>query len=474
MCAVIGALVWRLISDDRVDKANKILKTIEDRSAERGRDGYGFNFRYNAVNEVIFNPVRPFTEEYKSLEDRSIKSNACFPKCHTGVFIENIRAEPTTEYVKHKKLGDQQPYQSGKWAIVHNGTIANDKELRTHEVPTQIDSAAIAEVLGDSPPNFNSFTDAIKQLKGSYAILAYHIDEPETIYCACNYRPIWYCKTDVGVFFASSEEYFPSNLTPCLLPPYTMKKFQHWASQLVTSQLDLLEDRNQKALVVCSGGLDSVIAATYTQRVLGYDIELLHFTYGCRAEDKEVEAVKAVAEELRVPCRIVPLPVYKQRDSPLFDKDSKVAGGEAGAEFAYEWVPARNLLLLSVASAIAEANGFETLVLGNNLEEAGAYPDNEPEFIRQFNKILPFAVGDGKQLQVIMPIGNFMKHEIVKLGDNIGAPMHLTWSCYRHGEIHCGSCGPCFMRRTAFEINDIPEVIEYQTGDNDALSKEIS
>jgi 7-cyano-7-deazaguanine synthase len=147
------------------------------------------------------------------------------------------------------------------------------------------------------------------------------------------------------------------------------------------------------------------------------------------------------------------LPVYNPGDSPLPNAAATVSGGEAGAEFAHEWVPARNLLLLSVATAFAEANGFETIVLGNNLEEAGAYPDNEPEFIAKFNDILPFAVGDGKRMEVIMPVGNLMKHEIVALGMELNAPIHLTWSCYRAGEHHCGTCGPCYMRRKAFDIN---------------------
>jgi 7-cyano-7-deazaguanine synthase len=158
---------------------------------------------------------------------------------------------------------------------------------------------------------------------------------------------------------------------------------------------------------------------------------------------------------------LFPLPIYQKGDSPLLDADSKIAGGEAGAEFAHEWVPARNLLLLSVATAFAEARGISTIVLGNNLEEAGAYPDNEPEFIAKFNDMLPFAVGDGKRMNVIMPVGNMMKHEIVELGNRIGAPMHLTWSCYRALELHCGTCGPCYMRRKAFEINKLDEVISY-------------
>lgn len=65
-----------------------------------------------------------------------------------------------------------------------------------------------------------------------------------------------------------------------------------------------------------------------------------------------------------------------------------------------------------------------------------------------------------------MPVGNMMKHEIVQLGHQLGAPLDKTWSCYRAGELHCGTCGPCYMRRKAFKINGLPEVIRYADEEN--------
>jgi 7-cyano-7-deazaguanine synthase len=209
--------------------------------------------------------------------------------------------------------------------------------------------------------------------------------------------------------------------------------------------------------------MDSVVA-TVSMMKAGYDVELLHFQYGSRAEGPEHAAIMAVAAHLAIPLHTIPMGIYDPKDSPLLRNDSDIAGGEAGAEFAHEWVPARNLVMLSLATAYAEANGFETIILGNNLEEAGAYPDNEPEFINRFNDLLPFAVGDGKRVRVVMPVGNLMKHEIVALGEQLGAPMGLTWSCYRNGPIHCGKCGPCFMRRTAYTINGLKDPLQYAKG----------
>lgn len=455
MCAIVGALLYPLVGH-QVELANSILNHITQQSIERGRDGWGYN-----VWEGDFH------HRYKSVDKRD--KGSYIPhvffwgvKDRSSVLVSNLRAEPTTEFVKDKSKSDQQPYSVTDWTVVHNGTIANDNELRTWEVQSAIDSAAIPELLGGSN-NFHEFHSKILEIKGSYAILAYNKSDPDKIYWACNYRPIWYISTELGLFFSSSRSYFPKGYNPVMIEPYTAGQFSLKAGEICSQQATLRgAGTHHKALVVCSGGLDSVVAAKVAQSRLGMDIKLIHFLYGSRAEAPEVKAVKAVAKELGVELVLFPLPVYSKSDSPLLDPDSKVAGGEEGAEFAHEWVPARNLLLLSVATAYAEANGFDHIVLGNNLEEAGAYPDNEPEFINKFNDMLPFAVGDGKSMKVIMPVGNLMKHEIVKLGLEVGAPLHLTWSCYRAGHVHCGKCGPCYMRRKAFEINNAEEVIQYE------------
>jgi 7-cyano-7-deazaguanine synthase len=449
MCAIIGCIIAGLGS---AAQANSVLGTIFERSVERGRDGAGL--RIAVANEE---PVeRRFLDRSETWNGGSafFKSTAV-----TGSLIANMRAEPTTEYVEDKHWQDQQPYTLNKWSIVHNGTIANDAKLRTSELDTPIDSAAIVELLAsldfDASPD-RQFLCAVQNLKGSYAILATHADLPGVIFAACNYRPIWLGSDFGGIYFASSRDYFPDSMSVDMLSPYSV-----WMVDDVNMiRLDQPTEYRGRALVVCSGGLDSVVAAT-AMVCEGLHVELVHFRYGSRAEGPEIAAIHAVAAHLGVKLHIVPMGIYDKSDSPLLQADSAIAGGEAGAEFAHEWVPARNLVMLSLATAYAEAKGFDTIVLGNNLEEAGAYPDNEPEFIARFNDLLPFAVGDGKKMRVLMPVGNLMKHEIVALGHELGAPLHLTWSCYRNGPTHCGKCGPCYMRRKAFEINHIPEVIQY-------------
>lgn len=471
MCAVIGALMWDLNTANKVLRANHIIQHIMSASHGRGRDGRGWQVNSSALPEPYnLHDIRRMDEV-----DAPV-STYLQRKCTSAVMIGNVRAEPTTEFVLEKHENDQQPYSNGNWSIVHNGTIANDKELRDYSVHTTIDSAAIVEHLDQYAFNWADGADLNgawfarkiqEHIKGSYAIIANHAKQVDRIFIAVNYRPVWFIRTEMGVFFASSRDYFPQDeqYVPQMLEPYSCYTFSTFPGsklgyKVTRASLHIPKDTAPKALAVCSGGLDSVVSACKAMAD-GYEVDLIHFLYGCRAEEREVSAIKDIAKKLGVTLKLFPLPIYDKGDSPLFDKDSPVAGGEEGAEFAHEWVPARNLVLLSIATAYAEANGYDVLVLGNNLEEAGAYPDNEPEFINKFNDLLPFAVGDGKRLEVIMPVGNLMKHEIVKLGHELQAPMELTWSCYKHGEKHCGTCGPCFMRRTAFEINGLDEVIEY-------------
>jgi len=420
MCGIVA-----VVAKEGVDLAPSIAA-----NSVRGRDSWGF-----------------WTNTY------SYRSTRGFPKDNPPYLyvpadqaaLANLRAEPTTEYVKDKRDVDVQPYAVGNWIIIHNGTIANDKELiETYKLhsPTRIDSWVIAALLDQ----MNDFPEVISKLIGSYAICAVDKRQPDVVHFAMNYRPLYLHAGNTLSSVALSED-------DRLLTPYSIGTLDSAGLQLRSLFKPPQRDR---ALVVCSGGLDSTVAAVALQHA-GMDIELLHFDYGCRATRQEDRAVKAIAEALKVPLRIVKTPIFTDiiQGSPLTntERNAPFAESEAGAEYAHEWVPARNLIMLSIATGIAESKGFNVLALGANLEEAGAYPDNEMVFYDCFSRLLPFAVRDGTQLRLEMPVVNLMKREIVKLGLELQAPLHLTWSCYNNGDTHCNNCGPCFMRRTAFEIN---------------------
>jgi 7-cyano-7-deazaguanine synthase len=437
VCGIVGAVFSKTTS----------LQYALSINNERGRDAWG---AWTSNGECRF--TKNFSVTDLDNEDLMVD----------GLAIANLRAEPTTEYVKEKHVSDVQPYQVGDWIIVHNGTIANDKEICRvfHFKPeTRIDSWVIAALLDHySNPDFDLTDDDVFQrmlemIVGSYAIIAINQKHQNVLRYAVNYRPLYKHIVDGGLILSS----VPLNSADELIKPYSWGSVwisRYGVQHLHGGTLYPEKSRKQKVLVVISGGLDSTVAAADLKN-RGYDVTLLHFDYGCRATTPERRAVEAVALRLNVPLDVVTTSVFTDiiKGSRLTNTKAEFADGEAGAEYAHEWVPARNTILLSIALGIAESRGFDAIALGANLEEAGAYPDNEPEFLRQFNKLIPFAVGDGKRIEILTPVGNLMKHEIVKLGLEIKAPMELTWSCYNADDKHCGHCGPCFMRKVAFEIN---------------------
>ncbi len=359
--------------------------------------------------------------------------------------LGNWRAAPTPEHF----TGRLQPYDQ----LVHNGTIANDKELGATDL--EIDSEVLARVLDRS--TLEAFVASLARVKGSYALACVGGLSRDEVFLAANYKPVHYLSIGDTVYFSSLERHFdgiaPWGVRPARLAPYSAMNL------LSTQRLPLPRVDGKRAIVIASAGLDSTVVASKLIAD-GYEVRLVHFLYGCRAEGREAACVERIAAALGCSFDFVTLPYDKLKGtSPLLRADAAISKGVAGAEFAHEWVPARNLVMLSIATAYAEANGFHTIALGNNLEESGAYPDNEEQFTLQFDSLLPMATADGYAVHVVAPVGTLMKHEIVKLGLELGTPFKETWSCYKGGPKHCGECGPCFMRRTAFERNDTTDPV---------------
>lgn len=370
-----------------------------------------------------------------------------------GSWICNHRAVPTTEI---EKAEFNQPFGTD-YKVVHNGTISNDKELGNPE--EMIDSYILSKVLDFT--NMVTLRDSLKKVIGSYAI---GIMKPNgTFYLACNYKPIFYSYHEGEFYFSSYRNHFPPDWNVVHMKPYSVFDSETGES------LDIPRTIFDHCIVIASGGLDSTAVAAYACYT-HKKVTLLHFNYGCIAEDRELELIKKISEELKLrypKCDVnldtvnLDLPFIKNA-STLFGSTDNITEGIAGSEYAHEWVPARNLMMMSIAVAYAESKDASYIYLGTNLEEGGAYPDNENQFIKDFDSCLYGAVQNGKYVKVDTPVGNLMKHEIVKFGLQYKAPFEYTWSCYRDGDKACGHCGPCFMRQTAFARNGLVDPIEYE------------
>ncbi len=114
------------------------------------------------------------------------------------------------------------------------------------------------------------------------------------------------------------------------------------------------------------------------------------------------------------------------------------------------WVPARNVVFLSIGAALAENYRFDTIVTGFDAEEAATFPDNTPEFVENFNRML--TKGTLTHPEVYTPLISMSKTEIVRKGLEIRAPIEWSWSCYEGGERPCGICESCLRRARAFNV----------------------
>lgn len=199
------------------------------------------------------------------------------------------------------------------------------------------------------------------------------------------------------------------------------------------------------SVLLLSGGLDSLVASWAAR--LEHPPELaITFDYGQRSAPREIEAALQIAARLNVRHRLIKLPwLCSLAPSDLTDR----ARDLSEASDPTVWVPARNAVFISIAAAHAEALDCDSIVCGFNAEEAATFPDNSPEFVARANAMLELATTNAPK--VLSPTLNLSKREIVSLGIEIEAPLHLAWSCYGAGPEHCWACPSCRRLRAALQ-----------------------
>lgn len=222
-----------------------------------------------------------------------------------------------------------------------------------------------------------------------------------------------------------------------------------------------------KAVCLCSGGLDSTVAATKALDD-GFEVHIFHVLYGQKAEEREKMAIAEVAEALgAAEVRFATTDLFRKM-TPLTTAGAPIPTGDevdiwAPTATPPTWVFCRNLVFGSMAAAYAESMGAERIYVGFNAEEGRSYPDNRPEFVERFNLLLERAVASFSiPPRIEAPLVHLQKPEIVKLGSDLGAPMALTWSCYLDGALHCGECEACQHRRFGFLEAGVPDPTKYR------------
>ena len=211
----------------------------------------------------------------------------------------------------------------------------------------------------------------------------------------------------------------------------------------------------KKAIVLLSGGLDST-TALYLAKSQGFDeLYAITFLYG-QKHDKELKSAQAVAKTVGVKeHKIVNLLLNQWHGCSLTDPDMDVKDGNAERQDIPDtYVPARNMVFLSVAASWADALDITDIFIGVSEVDYSGYVDCREEFIKAMEQAVNLGtiLGAEKKQHITIhaPFMHMTKADEVKLGERLGVDFGLTWTCYRGGDKPCGTCDSCLLRAKAF------------------------
>jgi 7-cyano-7-deazaguanine synthase len=211
-----------------------------------------------------------------------------------------------------------------------------------------------------------------------------------------------------------------------------------------------------KAVILLSGGLDSS-TVLYLAKSEGYDCYALSFDYQQRHR-RELIAAKTIATAVGVVAhQVVSFDLSLWGGSALTDsqialpQDRELSAMSESIPVTY--VPARNTIFLSFALAYAEAISASRVYIGVNALDYSGYPDCRGDYIDAMRSVFRLGTKQGREgdpIEIITPLINLKKTEIIQLGDRLGVPWQQTWSCYSGDEVPCGTCDSCLLRLAAF------------------------
>jgi 7-cyano-7-deazaguanine synthase len=219
------------------------------------------------------------------------------------------------------------------------------------------------------------------------------------------------------------------------------------------------------SLAVClvSGGMDSCVTAAIAAEE-NPELAFLHISYGQRTEARERRAFDELADHYGVTKRLaVSIESLKAiGGSSLTDKDIPVTEANlASRQVPTSYVPFRNAHLLSIATSWAEAIGAQRIYIGAVAEDSSGYPDCRPEFYEAFQGAIDAGTRPETRVEIVTPVIQMRKSEIVRRGLELRAPLELTWSCYQSEDSACGLCDSCALRLRAFREAGARDPIPY-------------
>ncbi len=230
------------------------------------------------------------------------------------------------------------------------------------------------------------------------------------------------------------------------------------------------------AIVLLSGGMDSCVTAAIAKQE--YRLAFLHVSYGQRTEARELQAFNEIADFYKAEKLLtvsmehlkaiggssltdttIPVPEVDASHSVSSDVPLK---SPVLTSIPSTYVPFRNAHLLSIATSWAEVIGARKIFIGAVEEDSSGYPDCRETFYRAFNKVIETGTKPETRVEIATPLIHMKKSEIVKKGMELGAPFHLTWSCYQAGDKACGRCESCALRLKGFREAGMKDPITYE------------
>lgn len=219
------------------------------------------------------------------------------------------------------------------------------------------------------------------------------------------------------------------------------------------------------AVVLLSGGMDSsvTLARALTD---GFDIGALHVNYGQRTQARELKSFHDICDHYGITRRLVCDISHLAAIGGSSLTDTTIEISPAALDHAHvptSYVPFRNANILAIATSWAEVIGATALYIGAVEEDSSGYPDCRDVFFRAFEQVIATGTKPGTNIRIHTPVIHHSKQHIVEEGMKLGAPLHLTWSCYRSEDVACGTCDSCALRLRGFARAGMTDPIPYAT-----------
>ena len=216
-----------------------------------------------------------------------------------------------------------------------------------------------------------------------------------------------------------------------------------------------------KAIVLVSGGMDSCVTTSIASKHFS-KLALLHVNYGQLTQERELQAFKDIQK------------FYSIKDSLIIDMSQfNIIGGSSltdsnipvtkadlnNKKIPSSYVPFRNANILSSAVSWAEVINAKSIFIGAVEEDSSGYPDCRRSFFDAFEEAIDKGTKNDTKIKIETPLIHLSKKEIILKGVELGAPLHLSWSCYKNQEIPCQNCDSCALRKRGFKNAKIKDPI---------------